>query len=146
MLSEIAVTVALSWFSFTAPMPNLYLKDGVRINGAHFYPEIVKILDAARDTAPKMERGAVWVTSANDSRHLDNSLHYKNQAFDIRIYNIAGDIHYEAKRWADRLQAVLGPDYDVVYELDHIHIEYQPKVMKYEEEPEDDHGVDYSTS
>ncbi len=145
MLSEIAVTVALSWFSYTAPMPNLYLKDGVRINGAHFNPEMVKILDAAKKTSPMMERGAVWITSANDSRHLDNSFHYKNQAFDIRIYNIIGDVHYEAKRWAERLQQALGSDYDVVYEPDHIHVEYDPDVIP-EEPEEDDHGVDYSTS
>ena len=143
MLSTIAATAAMSLMVL---MPNLYLKDGVRINGAHFDSEIVKILDAARDTAPKMERGAVWVTSANDSRHGDNSLHYKNQAFDIRIYNIAGDIHYEAKRWAERLQQVFGSDYDVVYELDHIHVEFDPKVVQPVEESEDDRGVDYSTS
>ena len=142
MLSKIVATAAMSLMVL---MPNLYLKDGVRINGAHFYPEIVKILDAARDTAPKMERGAVWVTSANDSRHGDDSFHYKNQAFDIRIYNIAGDIHYEAKRWAERLQQALGSNYDVVYELDHIHVEYDPDVIP-EEPKEDDHGVDYSTS
>ena len=142
MLSEIAATAAMSLMVL---MPNLYLKDGVRINGAHFDPEIVKILDAAKETAPKMDRGAVWVTSANDSRHGDNSFHYTNQAFDIRIYNIAGDIHYEAKRWAERLQQALGPNYDVVYEPDHIHVEYDPYVTP-EVLEEDDHGVDYSTS
>ena len=143
MLSEIAVTVALG---VLVAMPNLYLKDGVRINGAHFDSEIVRILDAARKTAPKMERDAVWVTSANDSRHMDQSLHYKNQAFDIRIYNIVGDIHYEAQRWAERLQQELGSDYDVIYELDHIHVEFQPKVVKHAEEPENYDGFDYSTS
>ena len=127
MLSEIAVIVALG---ILVAMPNLYLKDGVRIFGAHFNPEIVKILDAARETSPMMERGAVWVTSANDSRHLDDSLHYTNQAFDIRIYNIIGDVHCEAKLWAERLQQELGPDYDVIYEKDHIHVEFQPKEEK----------------
>jgi len=143
MLSEIAVTVALGCL---VAMPNLYLKDGVRINGFHFTSEIVRILDVARETAPKMERDAVWVTSANDSRHSDNSFHYKNQAFDIRIYNIIGDVHREAKLWAERLQQVLGLNYDVVYEKDHIHVEYDPKVVKYEEEPENYDGFDYSTS
>ena len=143
MLSEIAITAALG---VLVAMPNLYLKDGVRINGAHFNSEIVRILDVVRETAPMMERGAVWVTSANDSRHMDESLHYKNQAFDIRIYNIIGDVHYEAKRWAARLQQALGSDYDVVYEIDHIHVEYQPKVVKHEEEPEENYdGLAYCT-
>jgi len=140
MLSELAATVAMGCL---VVMPNLCLKDGVRINGAHFNPEIVRILDAARDTAPKMERGTVWVTSANDSRHHDDSLHYKNRAFDIRIYNIVGDVHHEAKLWAKRIQIELGLDYDVVYEIDHIHVEYDPYVTP--EEPEDDRRVDYST-
>ena len=124
MLSAYAATVAIGYMLV---MPNLYLKDGVRILGAHFDHEMVRILDVARRTAPKMERDAVWVTSANDSRHSDLSLHYKNQAFDIRIYNIAGDVHHEAKLWAERIQQALGPDYDIVYEKDHIHIEFQPK-------------------
>ena len=123
MLSAYAATVAIGYLVM---IPNLYLKDGVRILGAHFDSEIVRILDAARETAPSMERGAVWVTSANDSRHSDNSLHYKNQAFDIRIYNIVGDVQHEAKLWAKRIQEVLGRDYDVVYEKDHIHVEYDP--------------------
>lgn len=142
MLSEIALTIATGCMVL---LPNLYLKDGVRINGAHFYPEIVRILDTARQTAPKMERGAVWVTSANDARHSDNSFHYLNKAFDIRIFNIAGDVHHEAKLWAKRLQAALGSDYDVVYEIDHIHVEYDPDVS-IEKEPEDDDRVDYCTS
>ena len=141
MLSEIAVTVAIG---FLVGMPNLYLKDGVRINGAHFNPEIVIILDIARDTAPKMERDAVWITSANDRRHGDDSLHYKNSAFDIRIFNIIGDVHREAKLWAERMQEALGSNYDVIYELNHIHVEYDPKVVK--EEPENYDGFDYSTS
>ncbi len=127
MLSEIAATMAIG---VLVAMPNLCLKDGVRINGAHFNPEIVKILDVARDTAPKMERGTVWVTSANDSRHYDDSLHYKNQAFDIRIYNIIGDVQHEAKLWAKRIQVVLGLDYDVLYEKNHIHVEYDPYVTE----------------
>ena len=142
MLSEIAIIVAMSCVVVT---PSLYLKDGVRVNGFHFTSEIVRILDVALRTAPKMERGAVWVTSANDSRHSDNSLHYKNRAFDIRIYNIIGDVHREAKLWAERMQIELGSDFDVIYEKTHIHIEHDPDVIK-EEEPEDDRRVDYCTS
>lgn len=136
MLSEIAATIAVGCLVY---MPNLCLKDGVRINGAHFNPEMVRIIDAARETAPMMERGTVWVTSANDSRHKDTSLHYENQAFDIRIYNIIGDVHREARDWAVRLQEALGPDYDVLYETTHIHVEYDPDV------PEEDDGTDYHT-
>lgn len=141
MLSELAATVAMGCLVY---MPNLCLKDGVRINGGHFEPEIVRILDAARDTAPMMERGTVWITSANDARHNDDSLHYKDKAFDIRIFNIIGDVHREAKLWAERMQEVLGSDYDVIYEKTHIHVEFQPDVA-HEEEPEEHDGFDYDT-
>jgi hypothetical protein len=122
----------------------LFLKDGVKINGAHFYPEMVKILDVARDTAPPTTDGAVWITSANDSKHKTGSLHYKNRAFDIRIVNIVGDavgfgfeldraatIAAEATAWSNRMALLLGPDYDVLMEGDHIHAEYDPKPHPY---------------
>lgn len=107
--------------------PNLCLKNGVIINGAHFYPEIVKIVEAARETAPSLEKETVWITSANDSLHMDRSLHYKNRAFDIRIYNIVNDVDSEAVSWAERMQKALGNNYDVVKEKDHIHVEFDPK-------------------
>lgn len=142
MLTELAAIITVGC---TVMLPNLYLKDGVRVNGFHFTSEIVRILDVARETAPKMERDAVWITSANDRKHRDDSLHYQNKAFDIRVMNIIGDVHREAKLWAKRMQAELGLDYDVVYEINHIHIEHDPYTTKKEERPEDDYGLDYCT-
>ena len=105
-------------------LPKLYLKDEVKINGAHFYPEMTRIVDALRVTAPKLSDNAVWITSANDGKHMAGSLHYKNRAFDVRIWNILDDT---AEAWVGRLKAMLGKDYDIVLEKDHIHLEYQPK-------------------
>ena len=141
MLSEIAATMAMGCL---VVMPSLCLKDGVRINGEHFAPEMVRILDVARETAPMMERGTVWITSANDSRHMNESLHYKNRAFDIRVMNIIGDVKREAKLWAERMQLALGDNYVVLFEVDHIHVQYAPFVEP-EEEPESDVRVDYGT-
>jgi len=108
-------------------MPNLCLKDGVHINGAHFDPVMVRIIDVARATAPMLEKGTVWITSANDSEHMSGSLHYKNRAFDIRTKNIIGNEKLEARLWAERMQVELGDDYDVLLEKDHIHVEYDPE-------------------
>ena len=108
-------------------LPTLYLKNFVHINGAHFHPEMVRILNVARATAPPTEDGGVWVTSANDSQHSDISLHYKNKAFDIRIRNIVGDETSEAQLWVERMKLALGRDYDIVLERDHIHVELDPK-------------------
>jgi len=107
--------------------PRLVLKNGVRINGAHFYPEMTRITEALRITAPPTDDLCVWITSAADGKHMAKSLHYVNRAFDVRIRNIVGDIDAEAALWCERLRSTLGKDYDVVLEGDHIHIEFDPK-------------------
>jgi hypothetical protein len=124
MITELAAGVVLGCFVW---LPNLCLKNGVVINGAHFESYMVRIIDAARETAPPLEKGIVWITSANDLIHMRNSLHYKNRAFDIRIRNILGDNPGAAGVWAERMQIALGKDYDVVLEADHIHAEFDPK-------------------
>lgn len=75
------------------------------------------------------KRGAECViTSANDSRHSTNSLHYKGNALDFRTKNYAGD-----KTWLrEEIADCLGLEFDVVLEdIDgdnqHLHIEYDPK-------------------
>ena len=124
MLNELAAGVVLGCYVF---MPNLCLKNDVIIHGAHFDSVMVRIIDVARETAPMLEKGIVWITSANDSKHMVGSLHFENRAFDIRIKNIIGDEKHEARLWTERMQIALGEDYDVVLEIDHIHVEYQPK-------------------
>jgi hypothetical protein len=124
MITELAAGVVLGCYVF---VPNFCLKDDVHINGAHFDPVMVRIIDAARETAPMLEKGTVWVTSANDSEHMEGSLHFENRAFDIRIRNIIGDVQYEARLWAERMQVLLGDNYDVLLESDHIHVEFQPE-------------------
>jgi hypothetical protein len=111
-------------------LPKLYLKGSVHVNGAHFYPEMVRILNVARATAPLLEDGVVWVTCANDSGHMVGSLHYKNRAFDIRIKNIVGDEQTGKELWVERMKLALGDDYDVILERDHIHAEYDPKELE----------------
>jgi hypothetical protein len=124
MITELAAGVALGCYVL---FPNLCLKNDVIINGAHFDPVMVKIIDVARETAPMLEKGTVWITSANDSEHMEGSLHYENRAFDIRIKNIIGARNHEARLWAERMQVALGDDYDVLLEKDHIHVEYDPQ-------------------
>jgi len=70
------------------------------------------------------------ITSGNDSVHGPNSLHFEDQAIDLRARNISDSL---AATIAADLQARLGSDYDVLFERfpnrpnnDHIHIEYDP--------------------
>lgn len=108
-------------------MKKLFLKDSVKINGRHFDYEIWLITSAARKTAPDTHDSSVWITSANDSKHKVNSKHYSSEAFDIRTRNlIGGDV--AARKWVEDMKRELGRNYDVIFEGDHIHVEFDPKV------------------
>jgi len=63
----------------------------------------------------------VVVTSTYEGNHSAGSLHYADDAIDIRLPDppIVGLIAI--------LKAGLGPNFDVVLERDHIHIEHDPK-------------------
>lgn len=66
------------------------------------------------------------ITSLNDGKHMKGSFHYKDKAIDLRI------IHAKKEQWkpiADEIRLRLGQKYDIVLESDHIHIEYDPKVV-----------------
>ena len=110
-------------------MKILRLKNTVKINGKHFSPEVRCMLDVACHNAPEMQKDEVWVTSANDSTHKKGSLHYADKAFDIRTKNVVGGPE-AVKIWAKNIQIELGPDYDVVNEEDHLHLELDPKGAK----------------
>ena len=125
MLGLIA-TVALGC-SMQPIAPSMCFKDHVQIYAGHFEPEITRIFDVVRSTAPALEKGIVWITSANDSGHVIGSLHFENRAVDVRIKNIIGHMWVEARLWAERIQEELGRDYDVILGLNHIHVEYDPK-------------------
>lgn len=63
------------------------------------------------------------ITSCRDGKHGEKSYHYSGRAFDLRTRDIAlkdqPAIH-------QALKELMGKDYDVVLEKDHIHIEPSP--------------------
>ena len=63
------------------------------------------------------------ITSLNDGKHKVNSSHYSGNAWDVRVWYIEGKEEEVCKK----LQAALGRHYDVIFETDHIHIQYKPK-------------------
>ena len=124
MFTEFITTAAIGCL---VQFPGLALKDNVIINGGHFNAAIVKMIDAARETAPPLEDNTVWITSAADGKHISRSLHYRDKAIDLRISNICPPMWIEARFWAERIQSKLGEDYDIILGIDHIHIELDIK-------------------
>jgi hypothetical protein len=67
---------------------------------------------------------AFVITSVFDGRHKAGSFHYKGQAFDQRSRELNQE---EIGRYLIELRKALGNDFDVLFEIDHFHIEYDPK-------------------
>jgi len=61
------------------------------------------------------------LTSTYEGNHSAGSLHYANDAFDLRLPD---DNRLDI---VTRIRERLGKDFDVIIEYDHIHIEYDPK-------------------
>ena len=95
-----------------------YLKilDGVRV------PSVVIIAAAAINAKTMlMLQTNVTITSGNDSKHKEGSLHYQDRALDFRTHDMPP---YHVRLWADEIRNRLGPKYDVIVEDDHIHVEH----------------------
>lgn len=79
-----------------------------------------------RDKLPLLDRvyaefgTEMVITSGKDGTHGNNSLHYQGKAVDLRFWNVLQVL-------VEKLHEELGPDYEVILEKDHIHIELDPK-------------------
>jgi len=66
--------------------------------------------------------GDFVITSTYDGNHMPGSLHYQNNAVDVRLRNFTGN-----PLNLGLIKSDLGEDYDVVQEDSHLHIEFDPK-------------------
>jgi hypothetical protein len=99
----------------------MQIKPGVRVHGLR--PEIVLAVLAA-ESAWRDAGAECVVTSVIDGKHSQGSLHYAGAAVDIRTRNLAEPA---LSRAINKLRESLGEDFDVVFEKDHVHVEFQPK-------------------
>lgn len=102
------------------------LKPGVKLAGLQ--PQIAVALTIARDAYNDIGVELI-VTSCNDSKHSDTSLHYKGRAADCRTHTVPRPL---LNALVTRLKENLGFEFDVVLEgektaNEHIHIEYDPQ-------------------
>lgn len=100
----------------------LFLKAGVKVAGMR--PEILLAAVAVERVYEKAGFDCT-VTACVDGQHMAGSLHYKGAAIDLRTRHVPHAI--ELKQIVDRIKECLGADFDVVVEMDHLHIEFDPK-------------------
>lgn len=97
------------------------IKSGVNVVGLR--PMIITIIPIVNDVI-RWTGSEMVITSAMEGEHMVNSLHPKGRAIDIRL---PCEEHSKNEWVVSILQVVLGKNYDVVLEKDHIHIEYDPE-------------------
>lgn len=66
------------------------------------------------------------VTSITDGKHSKGSLHYHGLAVDFRIYHVPSI--EQQNRIHSEIEKLLGSDFDVILEKNHIHVEYDIKL------------------
>lgn len=100
---------------------SLSIKSGVRVFGLR--PEIILAIVVAEGAY--REAGVdLTITSGIDGKHMLGSFHYSGSAVDLRTNGLPEEKKEPLRKTiAERL----GQDYDVLFEGDHIHCEFQPK-------------------
>jgi len=104
------------------------LKEGVKLNGIR--PEL-QIGLMVCDSVYRQRGLELVITSCADGSHKAESLHYKGLAADLRLPSRSGEgVPFAADAKAEDAATVaairdgVGPDFDVVLERDHIHLEW----------------------
>ena len=95
----------------------------VKNNVEYHLEGLVKILLVGEKVYNRMGKELV-ITSLMEGKHKRNSKHYIGDAADFRTWYFTPP---EMLDVVEQLRNLLGGDYDVVLEPDHIHVEYDPK-------------------
>lgn len=87
-------------------------------------PALMRILEAVMELDTQLI-GDIVITSVNDSKHSENSAHYRNEAVDIRCNDRPKHID---RLMVDALRHTLGDKFFVLYEgegtpNEHIHVQ-----------------------
>lgn len=101
-------------------MPNL--KEGVVLWEMH--PKVVEAIEKADRIFVRLAGRPATITSARDGLHSDSSHHYAGRAIDLRSRDLD---EATANRILRELRTDIGPDFDILLESNHYHVEYDPK-------------------
>lgn len=98
-------------------------KTGVKFDG--LCPEMWYALGVIDECYKQVADKELVVTAALDGKHHDNSLHYKGKAVDCRTRDLNPQQKQALFNYVNNRLNPIG--FDVVFEEDHLHAEFQPK-------------------
>lgn len=120
-------------------MTYIQFKKSVEIHPLALDPEMIRGLRVAAALAPPLVDNIMVVTSQYDGTHREDSLHYVGRAWDLRfkgrrtggVMGEGGTIGTVAlERWVKQMHQVLGPDWQILLEANHIHMELDPNASR----------------
>ena len=105
----------------------IFLKRGVKLmhaNGQQIHPVWHEFaLEEIENTYSQYNSPCV-ITSAYDGKHRTNSFHYSGKALDFRTRTVKKSLRADL---TNDIMRVLGIGFDVIFEGDHLHVEYDPR-------------------
>ncbi|MBV7256941.1 LysM peptidoglycan-binding domain-containing protein [Pacificimonas sp. WHA3] len=99
----------------------------VQLGGLH--PAMDPVIRAVAQAADNLGLPTPVITSGNDGRHMQGSLHYEGRALDFRGNNVTIG---EGRAFAAEVSRILGENFDVLFETfdnqanNHLHVEFDP--------------------
>lgn len=99
----------------------MQFKEGVKLLGLH--NELVVAFPIIDRVYREVAGVEAVCTSARDSKHSRHSHHYKGMAIDLRVRHVKAHLHWKL---TEAIQQALSDEYQVIYEHNHIHVEYDP--------------------
>jgi hypothetical protein len=101
----------------------LAIKPGVTLLGLQ--PQLLVAIIAAHALYDHVDT-LLEITSGNDGQHSPSSKHYAGAAIDLGVRRLP-NAEVDGPIIASQLASMLGRDFDVIFEGDHIHIEWDPE-------------------
>ncbi len=110
-------------------------RNGVQVKGpsvriSRLDASMEPVISAVAQAARRLNLPVPVITSGNDSRHMNGSLHYADRALDFRGNNIS---IAQGQALAAEVRRILGGGYDVAFETfanssnNHLHVEHDPR-------------------
>jgi hypothetical protein len=93
---------------------------GLPLRWGYLHEPMVRVLNMAAIWSHRSGL-TVQLTSFNDHEHGPRSLHDTNWALD---FDVAGNRTADLQRLSSYLRKHLGPEFDVVFEGNHVHVEF----------------------